>query len=156
MAFLFPIVANKRRSRSSIGAVIVGLFCFLIFGIMFFLFYNRSGLIGYQFNVIFMIGGFSVFIMIIIGISIAVAVTSKSYNPPRNKPITEHYGIPQENANTLNPYKVPRHTEGENKELFEKASRRDIPVIEEIVYCRYCGAKRERDAIFCHMCGTKL
>ncbi|MFW9942841.1 MAG: zinc-ribbon domain-containing protein [Candidatus Thorarchaeota archaeon] len=156
MAFVVPIIPNKRKSKSSIGAVLTGLLCFLIFGIMFFLFYNRSGLIRYQFTPIFMIGGFSVFFMIIIGISITVAATSKSYNAPRNKIFDDQYGIHQKNVNILNPYTVPRPTEGKNKEHFTENTRRDIPVLEEVIYCRYCGAKRDKDAIFCHMCGTKL
>jgi hypothetical protein len=123
---------------------------------MFFLFFDHSGLVGYQFSAIFMIGGFSVFFMIIIGVSIAVAATSKNYNVPRNKTINGHYGNSQKNVNVPNPYKVLRPIESEKNDKFEKNNRRDIAVVEEIVYCRYCGARRERDAIFCHMCGTKL
>ena len=123
---------------------------------MFFLFFNRSGVFGFQFNVIFIIGGFSVFFMIILVVSFAVVATSKTYKPPRNRTFNEHYRIPQKQANILNPYKVSRSTEGQNKEIFGEYNNRDIPVVMEIIYCRYCGAKREKDAIFCHMCGIKL
>ena len=157
MAFVVPIIANRRRNgRSSTGAVIAGLIIFLIFGIMFFLFFNRSGVFGFQFNVIFIIGGFSVFFMIIIVVSFAVVATSKTYKPPRNRTFNEHYRIPQKQANILNPYKVPRSTEGQNKEIFGENNQRDIPIVGKIIYCRYCGAKRDKDAIFCHMCGIKL
>jgi len=157
MAYVVPIIANRRRNgRSSTGAVIAGLFIFLIFGIMFFLFFNRSGVFGFQFNIIFIIGGFSVFFLFILGVSCAVAATSKTYEPPRNRNSNEHYRIPQKPANILNPYKVPRSTEGQNREIFVEINKRNIPVVEEINYCRYCGAKRDKDAIFCHMCGSKL
>ncbi len=157
MACVVPIIANRRRNgRSSTGAVIAGLIIFLIFGIMFFLFFNRSGVFGFQFNMIFIIGGFSVFFMIILVVSFVVAATSKTYKIPRNRTFNDFYRIPQKQANILNPYKVPRSTEGQNKEIFRENNIRDIPVVEEINYCRYCGAKRDKNAIFCHMCGSKL
>jgi len=157
MACVVPIIANRRRNgRSNPGAVIAGLIIFLVFGIMFFLFFNRSGVFGFQFNMIFIIGGFSVFFMIILVVSFAVAATSKTYKPPRNRTFNEYYRIPQKQANIINPYKVPRSTEGQNKEIFGENNQRYIPVVGKIIYCRYCGAKRDKDAIFCHMCGNKL
>jgi hypothetical protein len=156
MAFVVPIIANRRRNgRSNTGAVIAGLLIFLIFGVMFFLFFNRSMVIEFQSNIIFMIGGFSVFFMIIIVVCFAAA-TSKTFSPPKNGISNEYNRISQKQAKILNPYKVSRSTEGQIEELIEERSKRDIPVVEEINYCRYCGAKRDIDAVFCHMCGTKL
>jgi hypothetical protein len=150
MAFMIPIIANKKNCRrSSPGAVVAGLLMFLVFGIMFFLFFNRAGLFGFNFSIVFWIGGF----MILVGIILAASaiMMSKPHSVSRNGNIYRQQIVPEIPKAPINPYKTP-NTESKNKEVLDKED-----FIDEIInYCRYCGAKKDLEAKFCHMCGSKF
>lgn len=92
-----------------------------------------------------------IFFAIILAVSAGAATMSKTYKNSRNGNIYRKESTPQNQIIQLNPYKasalVKNIREDLNKEIF---------VVELINYCRYCGAKKDLDAVFCHMCGTKL
>ena len=54
MAWMTPIVASRKRGcrRSRPGAVIAGLLLLVVFGFVFFLVFNRSGLHGLNFALV--------------------------------------------------------------------------------------------------------
>ena len=138
MAWMIPIVASRRRSsRSSIGAVIVGLLIFLIFGIFFLVFFNRSGLFGFNFPVIFIILGFVVFITVILGIS-------------------QNHEIIQGQTFQQNPYVVREPIQKSTEPQYQEKPTEVFPIVNEINFCRYCGGNIDRESRFCHQCGSKL
>ena len=152
MAYMIPSIANRKNCRrSNPGAVLTGLLIFLVFGIMFFLFFNRSGVFGFNFSIVFWIGGFMIFIAIILIVSVSAATISKTYKNPRNGNIYRQQSLPQNQIIQLNPYKVLAYENNVKENLDKK-----VPAIEVINYCRYCGAKKDMDAVFCHMCGIKF
>ena len=85
-----------------------------------------------------------IFFAIILAISAVVSGTSMS------KPNIKHQKTSYQKLTIQrNPYKVP----SVKKEIKDDSQG----IVPEIVkYCRYCGAKKDLDAIFCHMCGSKF
>ena len=140
MASVIPIVANRKNCRrSNPGAVLVGLLIFVVFGVIFFLFSNRSGVFGFNFSIVFWIGGFMIFAAIILA-AFAVMM-SRPHNISRNRNIYKQQNVPEGLKAPINPYKVPTF-ESNNKEVYDK----EDSVVEIINYCRYCGAERRRRA----------
>ncbi|MHA1933158.1 MAG: hypothetical protein ACW96X_11490 [Promethearchaeota archaeon] len=149
MAWFVPIVASKRRGRrSNPGGIIAGLVIFLIFGVLFFVFFNRSGMFGFNFPMIFIIVGFGVFIMIILGVSIAASSMSKVY---KTQKVNIHGQTSQQN-----PYVIREPIQNHPEPQSQEKPTEDVPIVNEINYCRYCGGKIDREARFCHQCGSKL
>jgi hypothetical protein len=154
---MIPIVAGRRRnSRSSVGGLVAGLVIFLIFGVFFFVFFNRSGIFGFGFPMIFIILGFVVFIMIIFGIAIAVSSMSKTYTPQKFNQYGQNHNTIQKQVFQQNPYVAREPIQTQNDSQFQKNSATVVPDEIEINYCRYCGAKVDREARFCHQCGIKI
>ena len=150
MTYVIPIVASRKNCRrTGSGAVIAGLLIFLVFGIMFFLFFNRSWFFGFNFSIVFWIGGFMIFFAIVLAV-IAV-IMSKPHKISQNGNIYRKQIALEKKTIPINPYKVPSF-ESPINDIHDKEVNIDMV----INYCRYCGAKKDLDAIFCHMCGTKL
>ncbi|KKN21625.1 hypothetical protein LCGC14_0923370 [marine sediment metagenome] len=145
-----PIVASSKRgccrtnNRTNNISVVVGLVIALVFGITFFLSFNRSGMHDFGLSMPLLIGGLAIFIVIIAGVASVASAMSKTYKTPKETIISAVQ--PRKPVVQLNPYKVEK----------DKSSRREIPVVEEVNFCRYCGARKERKALFCHQCGSKL
>jgi len=140
MAYMIPFIANRKiRSRANPGALVAGIIIFLVFGILFFLFFNRTGVFGFNFSIIFWVGGFMIFLAIILAV-----MMSKPHNKPSIGNVYKKQIDLEKPSVTINPYKtvIAEH----NKE----------DVVEIVNYCRYCGAKKDLKAVFCHMCGTKF
>lgn len=152
MAYLTPIIANRKNCRNSgSGSVIVGLFIFLILGLMFFLLFNRSWVFGFKFSIIFWIGGFMIFLAIILAVCASILATNKPNNKDKNRVIYKQQNFVQNQKIQINPYKIQK--------LVEKVGQKnekEIAVCEIVKFCRYCGAKKDLNAVFCHMCGSKF
>ena len=83
---------------------------------------------------------------------------SRTYTMSKNR-TDNQYQVRQERQtrNTYsNPYIVSKTILQPEEKEFSESIRKKIPVYGEINYCRYCGGKKEKDAIFCHQCGSKL
>ncbi|MHA2281747.1 MAG: zinc ribbon domain-containing protein [Promethearchaeota archaeon] len=157
MAWMIPIVAGRRKtSRSRVGGLIAGLVIFLIFGVFFFIFFNRSGIFGFNFPVIFIIIGFVVFIMVILGISIAASSMSKAYKPPIANVHRQNPEIIQKQTIQQNPYIVREPIQKRLEPQYQEKPAEVLPKVNGINFCRYCGEKVDREARFCHQCGSKL
>ncbi len=157
MAWIAPIVASRRRvGRSNHGALIAGLVIFLIFGVFFLVFFNRSGIFGFNFPIIFIVLGFVVLLMVVFGISIAASSMSKSYKPPKDKIHWQNQNNNQRQTFQKNPYIVREPIQKRVDPQYQEKPTEVVPIVNEINFCRYCGGKIDREARFCHQCGSKL
>ncbi|MHA2399609.1 MAG: zinc-ribbon domain-containing protein [Promethearchaeota archaeon] len=158
MAWMAPIIANNRRngsSRSRFGAVIAGLVLCLAFGVFFMFFFNRSGFIRFNSPLIFMIIGFGVFLIVIIGISATATSMTKTVDKPKIRPYSQ-YNTARHQPQRPNPYISRKASQESVKQHPEEFEKKEIKVEGEIKYCQYCGAKIDRDANFCYQCGSKI
>lgn len=153
-----PIIANNGRNSSSgsrIRAVIVGLILCAVFGVFFMFFFNRSGFIGFNSPLIFMIIGFGIFFVVIIGISATATSMTKTVDKPKIRPYSQ-YNTTRHQPQQTNPYISRKTSQEAVKQPPEEFEKREIKIEGEIKYCQYCGAKIDRDANFCYQCGSKI
>jgi hypothetical protein len=152
------IVANRRNKYgSNSGSIVVAIIFFLVIGLLFFVFFNNFN--GFTIRPIWTIisglGGFLIFISVIGIIAASISAHPKKYNEEPIK-LNQYQTQAEKQTNQLNPYKVRRASlELKNTEFNEPINAK-IPAFKEINFCRYCGAKKERDSIFCHLCGSKF
>ncbi|MFW9999635.1 MAG: zinc-ribbon domain-containing protein [Candidatus Hodarchaeota archaeon] len=158
MAWVPFIVAGRRnrccRNRS-VGGMVAGLGIFLVFGLLMFVFFFRSDGITIipLWPMISGLGGFIIFIMIIGVIASLMSAPPKNANEELIKPYQYQ---PQESTQQFNPYKMQNSIKKQSEEPIYRQAEEIIPITSDINYCRFCGAKVDRDANFCHQCGTKL
>ncbi|MFX1309643.1 MAG: zinc ribbon domain-containing protein [Promethearchaeota archaeon] len=157
MAWVPFIVANRRnkyyrsRGTSAIAALVI---FFLIFGVLFFVFFNRMS--GFTMPIWTIIIGFGIFLLIITVIIAIAASMSDTYKKPKERHLNSQPYQAQKQTQQTNPY-IYQNTIQKQFELPQyKEIKREIPIVSDIKYCIYCGAKVERDAVFCHQCGIKL
>jgi len=157
LAWVPLIVANRRnrcyRSRGSSAIAAIVIF-FLIFGVFFFIFFNRMN--GFVIPIWFIIGGFGVFLIIIAVIVASAASMSDTYKKPKEAHFNSYKYPPQRQSPQINPYIYRDPIQNQLKEKQYTEIKQEISVVSDINYCRYCGAKVEKDAVFCHQCGTKM
>jgi len=148
---MIPIFANNRnRGCRTRGGAIVGALIFAgILGLIFFLFFNRFN--RFTIPIWFIISGLGVFLIIIVGISAIASSMSQNYVKPKESIYKQYQSNLQGQAQQSNPYiyqnSIRKRLEGNQIEVYP---------VEEVNYCRYCGSKIDRDAIFCHQCGSKI
>jgi hypothetical protein len=129
------------RNNNPAG-IIIGLILFAYIGFIF-LFPNM------RFFPIFTI--FPSFFIIIFIISIATIASNKRRTTPNSVYKIENQG----NNRIRNPYRVQFPQEAVKTSRYQKVEEDDeeSPIVR---FCQFCGTKIERDAIFCHRCGSKL
>jgi hypothetical protein len=94
---------------------------------------------------------------VIIGTIAAVASSmSSSTQNVRNEHMKQMNSIEKQEQALLNPYVMQKSSQKQYGESVYQEVKREIPVISDINYCRYCGEKIDRDAKFCHQCGIRL
>ena len=158
MAWVPLIVANRRsrygRNRAS-GAIIAAVIFFLLLGVFFWFFFDPFS--GFTiFPLWIFISGFGGFILIIAIIAIIASSMSSTTQKYKEEHMKHMKSIEnQERALLNNPYRVQDSIQKQPEESNYKV-KRDIPIISDINYCRYCGEKVDRDAKFCHQCGIKF
>ena len=157
MAWVPFVVASRRnryyRNRTG-GAILAALALLFIFGLLFFFFFNRSnGSTIVLWPIISGLGGFIIFIAVIGAIAASMSRPSKRANEERMKSYQYQY---QSQPQQSNPYIIRDLIPKQPKEPIYKEIEREIPVVSDINYCKYCGSKIDRDSVFCHQCGTKL
>ena len=163
MAWVPVIVANRRRNRTSSGSVCAAIIlALLFFGVFFGVFLALFDGFRFSFPPIMFIGGFMVFIAIIIGISVITMSMSETYKKPKERYLKSYSSQPQRQnqpqiqVQQYNPYINRKSIQREPEEHIYKQTQRDIPVLSGINYCRFCGAKVDMNAVFCHQCGINL
>jgi len=157
LAFVPIIVSNRRRNSygtrggNTIAAVVVSL---LVFGLLFLVLFNRFN--GFSIPITVMLSGMGVFIIMIIIISvIAASMSGQNQNPKFNSIKTQYYQ-PQYQSQRSNPYVYRRSIQKEPEDSIYTESKSEISDVSTVNYCRFCGAKVDKDAIFCHQCGINL
>ena len=157
MAWVPCIVANRRnrysRNRAS-GAFIAAIIFLLVLGLVFMFFFMPFK--GFTVVPIWiLISGASGFI-IIFGI---IAVIASSMSTTAQKKKEEHMrhmkSIENQELALINPYRQTSIQKTSEEPIYKQV-RREIPIISDMNYCRYCGERLDRDAKFCHQCGIKL
>ncbi|MFX1409628.1 MAG: zinc ribbon domain-containing protein [Promethearchaeota archaeon] len=158
MAWMIPIINNgrNRNGHRKISGLISILLLFLGFGIFFLSFFGFSKFDGFMIQTTWIIGGmiFLIFIFVVIGIVVAVASANAGKAKIQG---LEQKPIQSQNQNPrVNPYIIRSPTQTRYKEPIEDKFEKVVPNYHEIQFCRYCGAKLEKDAKYCHECGIKI
>ncbi|MFX1389839.1 MAG: hypothetical protein ACFE9Z_07260 [Promethearchaeota archaeon] len=153
-----PIIVNNRRNRnyrSSGAGIIIGLVIFfLMFGVIFFIFFDNFN--GYTPPIWIMVSGFGGFLLIIAICLVITGITSQASKKPIDNNQNPYLAKPQELSRQLNPYNVNYNKQKLEEESKYTKSFQEEPVVLNTNYCRFCGSKIEGEAIYCHQCGTKL
>ena len=138
-----------QRNNSGIGCCIIGLIVFLGFGVFFslrsspFSLYNIMPL----FPMIFVI-----FIIVIAGAASASAMSSKRSICCLPKSHNQYqYSTPE--VPRSNPYVVKASNGSTVRPVYIEDTKPEKP---KTNFCQFCGTKIDRNAIYCHSCGTKL
>ena len=133
---------SMSRNNNPAG-VIIGLLIFVYLGFVFFM--PNMG----SFPIFKVFPG--VFIIIFIA-SIAAITSNKRRSTTNNAFKNEN----QVNAQKLNPYRVEYNSQEHIQTSHYQRVEEEIELKPIIRYCQFCGTKIERDAMFCHSCGSKL
>jgi len=134
------------RNNSIVGSI-VGLIIFLGFGV-FFLF----GLSPFTFFGIMPFFPMIFFIIIIGGIVGAASASSRRSSCCSPKSQNQYQYYSQEVPRT-NPYIVKTSSSSTVRPIYIEDAEPEKP---KAYFCQYCGTKKDRNAIFCHSCGSKL
>ncbi|MFX0023991.1 MAG: zinc-ribbon domain-containing protein [Candidatus Hermodarchaeota archaeon] len=153
-----PIVVPNRRNRGyrnrAGGGIFAAVILLMIFGFLAFFFFNSSD--GFVTPIWFIISGFGVFLIIIVIIAAIASSMSQVNKKPNETNIKFNQFQAQRPVSQQNPYIVRNSFQKQEEPLISREIKREIPITNDINYCRFCGSKIDRDAVFCHMCGTKL
>lgn len=123
------------HQRNSAAGIVICIISLVLFG----LFFGLRPLIGFSFFPMFP----AIFIFIFIIIAAATSV-GNSKNRHKNYYNNQNYSqVPLKN-----PYIVQNARKIEIQE--------DTKELIRARYCQYCGVKIDRDANYCHSCGTNL
>jgi len=133
------------RNNSIIGSI-VGLIIFFGFGI-FFLF-GLSPFRLFTFIPFFPM----IFIIIIIGIVGAASASSRrsTWCSPKSHNQYQYYTseVPRSN-----PYIVKTSNSSAVRHIYIEGAKPEKPIAN---FCQFCGTKKDKNAIYCHDCGSKL
>ncbi|MFX0047829.1 MAG: hypothetical protein ACFE8G_06620 [Candidatus Hermodarchaeota archaeon] len=139
--------------NNSIAGFLIGLIVFLGFGVFFLFGWGR-------FNIFNVISFFPmIFVIIIIGIAGVASANSRRSNccPPKSQNQYQYYTqeVPRTNSMYVNqnPYVVKNSTNSTVRTIYIEEDEPEKPITK---FCQYCGTKKDRNAIYCHNCGTKL
>ena len=133
------------RNNSIIGSI-VGLIMFLGIGV-FFLF-GSSPFFLFNFTPFFPM----IIILIVIGIA-GAASASRRRSTVSSTWKNNHYQSYSQEITRSNPYIAKTPSSSTVRPIYIEDDEPEIPITN---YCQYCGTKKDRNAKFCHNCGTKL
>jgi len=133
------------RNNSIIGSI-VGLIIFLGFGV-FFLF-GLSPFRLFTFIPFFPM----IFIIIIIGIVGAASASSRRSTWCSPKSHNQYQDYTSEVPRS-NPYIVKTSNSSAVRHIYIEGAKPEKPIAN---FCQFCGTKKDKNAIYCHDCGSKL
>ena len=133
------------RNNSIIGSII-GLIFFLGFGVFF--------LFGWgSFNVFNFMPFFPmIFVIIIIGIAGAASASSRRSTCCSPK-FNNQYRYYTPEVPRSNPYIVNTSSSSTVRPIYIEDAEPEKPIAN---FCQFCGTKKDKNAIYCHDCGSKL
>ena len=143
------------RNNSTVGSLIgslIGLIIFVGFGAFFLL---RLSPFAFLRIVPFFP---MIFIIIIIGFAGAASARSKRSACCSQKSFNQNqshnqYQYSTQEVQRTNPYIFKAPSSSTVRPIFIDDGEPEKP---KTNFCQYCGTKKERNAIYCHSCGTKL
>jgi len=132
--------------NNSIVAFIIGLIVCLGFG-AFFLF-GWGGIRFFNLMPFFPM----IFVIIVIGIAGAASAGSRRSTccPPTSQKQYQYYS---QEVSRSNPYIAKSSSSSKVRPVYIEDAEPEKPITN---FCQYCGTKKDRNAIYCHNCGTKL
>ncbi len=133
------------RNNSIIGSI-VGLIIFLGFGVFF--------LFGWgPFNIFNFMPFFPmIFVIIIIGIAGAASASSRRSTCCSPKSHSQYqYYTPE--VPRSNPYIVKTSSSSTVRPIYIEDAEPEKPIAN---FCQFCGTKKDKNAIYCRDCGSKL
>jgi hypothetical protein len=143
------------RNNSGIGCCIIGLIFFLGFGVFSSL--RSSSFSLYNIMPLFpMI--FVIFIIVIAGVGSASSKRSKHSKHSKHSTCCSpkarnQYQYITPKVPKSNPYIVKASSSSMIRPIYIEDTEPEKP---KTNFCQYCGTKKDRNAIYCHSCGTKL
>ncbi len=133
------------RNNSAIGSVI-GLVVFLGFGAFF--------LFGQGVLRIFSFVPFFPMIIVIVIIGIAGAASASSRRSTCCSPnSTNQYSYSSQEIPKSNPYISKSSSNAPVRQIYVEDVEPEVP---KTNFCQYCGTKKDRNAVYCYNCGTKM
>ncbi len=133
-------------NRNSGAGCLVGLLFFMAFGFFF--------ILEVPFSIIQFMPFFPMILILIIIIAAAGASSGKS---KRCKPGEKKYDqSSQQQVPKANPYIVRGSVRNDVKTLLVEDYKPIEPTKPKALFCQFCGTRIDRDARFCHQCGSKL
>ena len=133
------------RNNSIIGSI-VGLTIFLGFGVFFLFSWSPFGM--FSFMPIFPM----IFVIIIIGIAGAASASSRRSISCSPKSHNQYqYYTPE--VPRSNPYIVKTSSSSTVRPIFIEDVEPEKP---KANFCQFCGTQKDKNAIYCHNCGSKL
>lgn len=154
MAWMIPIISNRQnRGVHKIGILISLLLLFLGLSVFLFSSISINKLNNLTIHSIWIIGGivFLISIFVIVGIIASVSSGKAKINNYKHNPNESEKLNPK-----MNPYIIRRPSQNQLEVTLHEKSEKNIPNPQEVQFCRYCGAKLEKNAKFCQDCGMKV
>ncbi len=133
------------KKNSGVGCI-VGLLFFMAFGLFF--------ILEVPFSIFQFIPFFPVIFIFIFIIAVAGASSGKSKHckPAQNNYDQDHYKqVPR-----VNPYIVGSSVRNDVQTLLVEDYKPIEPTKTKALFCQFCGTGIDKDARFCHQCGSKL
>ena len=133
-------------NRNSGAGCIVGLLFFMAFGLFF--------ILEVPFSIFQFIPFFPVIFIFIFIIAVAGASSGKSKccKPVQKNYDQNHYKqVPR-----VNPYIVRGSVRNDVQTLLVEDYKPIEPTKPKALFCQFCGTRIDKDARFCHQCGSKL
>lgn len=154
---IIPANRNKNCGKGNKKGVLAGLIAMVVSGLMFFFLYGYRKINHFISFPWILIVGFSIFMIVIIGIGVIAAAISSPNNPYKAKQENNFLNeVIQKNQQTqVNPYKTQKSAQVQFI-VENNPYRIESPFILETRYCSFCGVELEPNARFCQQCGSKL
>ena len=135
---------SNRNSRSE---WIVVLILFIGFGPLLFILVQPF--------IIFLLAPF--YPLIFISIFMIAAAYASSGKSKRCKPVQKKYDqFSQQQVPRVNPYVVRNSVRNDSQTLLVEDYKPIEPTKPKALFCQFCGTRIDKDARFCHQCGSKL
>jgi len=140
---------KKMPKNNSIIGSIIGLIIFAGFGVFF--------LFGFSPFTFFSIMPFfpMIFIIVIIGIAGVASASSRRSTccSPKSYKSYNQYQNYTEEVPRSNPYLVKTSSISTVRPIFIEDAEPEKP---KTNFCQFCGTQKDKNAIYCHSCGSKL
>lgn len=95
--------------------------------------------------------------MIFISIFMIAAAYASSGKSKRCKPVQKNYDqYSQQQVPRVNPYIVRSSVRNDVQTLLVEDYKPIEPTKTKALFCQFCGTRIDKDARFCHQCGSKL